>query len=103
MAIIWFLKEGEVQGAFPIAEKSLDWCVKTIGLRPENWRADVATKKLTIAQQTRTHPGTQRPFGYVIVEIGEDDLAKNSVSKEWKQGFHLLDSDEIEPGKILER
>ena len=38
MATIWFLKDGEAQLAFPIARKPLEWCVKNIGLRPDNWR-----------------------------------------------------------------
>jgi len=54
MATIWFLKEGEAQLAFPIAQKPLDWCVKTIGLRPDNWRADLRSKNLTIAENSPT-------------------------------------------------
>jgi len=50
MATVWFLKEGDVQLAFPIARKPLEWCVKNIGLRPDNWRADLARKNLTIAK-----------------------------------------------------
>ena len=101
MATIWFLKDGEAQLAFPIARKPLEWCVKNIGLRPDNWRADLARKNLTIAKNSTTGLGTYRAFGYVIVEIDNDDLATSLVSKEWKQGFHLLDSDEIEASKIL--
>jgi hypothetical protein len=50
MATIWFLKEGEAQLAFPIPRKPLEWCVNNIGLRPDNWRTDLATKNLTIAK-----------------------------------------------------
>ena len=102
MATIWFLKDGEAQLAFPIARKPLEWCVKNIGLRPDNWRADLARKNLTIAKNSPTGlGGTYRALGCVIVEIDKDDLATSLVSKEWKQGFHLLDSDEIEASKSL--
>jgi hypothetical protein len=101
MATIWFLKEGKAQLAFPISRKPLEWCVKNIGLRPDNWRADLATKNLTIVKNSATEfGGTCRTFGYVIVEIDKDDLGSSRVSEEWKQGFHLLDSDEIEAGKF---
>jgi len=101
MATIWFLKEGEAQLAFPIARKPLEWCVNNIGLRPDNWRTDLATKNLTIAQNSRTGFGETYPvFGYIIVEIDKDDLATSRLSKEWKQGFHLLESDEIEAGEF---
>ena len=103
MATVWFLKEGDVQSAFPIARKPLDWCVKNIGLRPDNWRADLARKNLTIAKNSTTGFGTDQTFGYVVVEIDKDDLATSRMGGEWKTGFHLLDSDEIGATNILVR
>jgi hypothetical protein len=44
--------------------------------------------------------GTYQAFGYVIVEIDQDDLATSHLSKEWQQWFHLLDSEEIEARKF---
>jgi hypothetical protein len=41
--------------------------------------------------------GTYQAFGYVIVEIDQDDLATSRLSKEWQQGFHLLDSEKSKP------
>jgi len=90
-------KGGRSSVSFSIARKPLEWCVNNIGLRPDNWRTDLATKNLTIAQNSRTGFGETYPvFGYIIVEIDKDDLATSRLSKEWKQGFHLLESDEIE-------
>jgi len=61
----------------------------------------LATKNLTIVKNSPTEfGGTCRTFGYVIVEIDKDDLGSSRVSEEWKQGFHLLDSDEIEARKF---
>ena len=102
MVTSWFLKGGEVQLACRIARKPLEWCVKNIGLRPDNWRADLARKNLTIAKNSTTGFGTDRTFGYVVVEIDKDDLATSRMSEEWKTGFHLLDSDEIEARRVLE-
>jgi hypothetical protein len=61
----------------------------------------LATKNLTTAKNSRTgFGGTYRAFGYVIVEIDKDDLGSSRVSEEWKQGFHPLDSEEIEARKF---
>ena len=67
--------------------------------RPDNWRADLATKNLTIAKNSTTGLVGRR-FAYVIVEIDKNYLGASRVSKEWKQGFYLLDGDEIEARKF---
>jgi len=43
-------KRGQAQSAFPISRKPLEWCVKNIGLRPDNWRAVLRRKNLAIAK-----------------------------------------------------
>ena len=93
MAIVWFVNEGDIQVALPIARKPLEWCIKKIDLRPENWRPDLKRDNLTVVTRPRTRK--YQSFGYVIVEIDQDDFATGDVSKEWKQGFHLLGNDAI--------
>ena len=98
MAIVWFVKEGDVQVSFPIARKPLQWCIDNIGLRPDNWRSDLTSGNLTVSERDAT--ANYQQFGYVVVEVDQEDLATSSMSNQWRQGFHLLDSNEIEAGKI---
>ncbi len=102
MATIWFLKEGEAQVGPPTAEKPLDWCVKHLGLRPDNWLTDLATKNLTVGEKSKAGLGPYRGFRFVIVEVDQDDLSASS-SKDWKTGFHLIDMDATEARKVLEK
>jgi hypothetical protein len=87
MASIWFVKEGEPQSGDSIAQKPIDWCVKNLGLKPDNWIAGLEERNLTIGQKTAT--GAVADYRFVIVKI--DDVAG---AKGWKPGFYLLD---VEP------
>jgi hypothetical protein len=98
LATIWFLKEGELHAGPSIERKSLDWSVENLGLRPDNWIADLPTKNLTIGEKSEAGLGPYRGFRFVIVEINQDELGTNSG---WKTGFHLLDIDATEAGKVL--
>ena len=100
MATIWFVKEGEVQKGPAMATQPLDWCVTTLGLRPDNWVTDLATKKQTIGENI-DHVVAGR-FRSVLVQIGDDDLT-SSGRKEWKTGFHLLDMDSMTARNLFER
>ncbi len=97
---IWFVKEGEIQVGSPIAEKPLDWCVETLGLRQDNWIAPLERKNLTIGEKKVL--GEYGPFRFVVIEITEDDLRAIS-DKAWQPGFYLLDMDVVEVKRILER
>jgi len=102
MATIWFLKEGETQVGAAAGEKPLDWCIKHLGLRQDNWIADLATIDLTIGKKSKAGLGPYRGFRFVIVEVDQDDLSASS-SKNWKTGFHLIDMDATEARKVLEK
>jgi hypothetical protein len=96
LATIWFLKEGELHAGPSIERKSLDWCFENLGLRPDNWIADLPPKNLTIGGKSEAGLGPYRGFRFVIVEINLDELGTSSTSKNWKAGFHLLDMDATE-------
>lgn len=102
MATIWFLKEGEIQVGPPKGEKPLDWCVENLGLQPDNWITDLATKNLTIGEKSKAGLGPYRGFRFVIIQVDDDDLSTVSA-KNWKPGFHLLEMDATEARKILEK
>src|ERR1051325_4382479 len=93
MAIVWFVQDVDIQVAFPIARKPLEWCIKKIGLRPENWRPDLKRDNLTVLASSRTRK--YQSLGYVVVEIDQEDFPAGDVSKGWKHGFHLLGSEAI--------
>jgi len=99
MAIIWFLKEGEIQVGPPKAEKPLEWCVQNLDLQPENWLAPLEQKNITIGQKTKL--GEYRSFRFVLIEVNDNDL--RGADQTWKQGFHLLDMDAQTARPILER
>jgi hypothetical protein len=103
MATIWFLKEGEIQSGPPIEEKSLDWCIKNLGLRSDNWLTDLPTKNLTVGEKSKTGLGPYRGFRFVLVEVDQDDLGTSSITEEWKTGFRLLNMDATEARIVLEQ
>jgi hypothetical protein len=100
MATIWFVKENEDENGLAMASKPLEWCVSKLGLRPDNWLTDLATKKLTIGEKTHPEPAGYRGFRSVLVQIADEDL---SGAGAWKTGFHLLDIDAAMARNLLER
>lgn len=99
MATVWFVNGRESDEALPIARKPLAWCVENIGLRPDNWRADLIRENLTTVRNNTTVEQFQ-PFGYLMVQIDREDLTTSETNDEWNEGFHLLDNDEIGAGEI---
>jgi hypothetical protein len=100
MATIWFVKDGEVQNGPAMATKPLDWCVSTLGLCPDDWVTDLATKKLTIGENANPELAPDRGFCFVLVQVGDEDL---TGSGGWKTGFHLLDIHATTARNELER
>jgi hypothetical protein len=98
MATIWFLKEGEIQTGPAEAEKPLDWCIKNLGLRQDNWWADLTTTSIVIGEKAKGGLGPFRGFRYVLVEVNQDNIGKGS---DWPPGFYLLDTNATDARKIL--
>ena len=90
MATIWFCREGEIQVGPPIAQRSIDWCVKNLGLQASNWMAGPKQTHLVIGQKSPL--GALGEYRFVVVEIDDDDV--DAGVKGWKMGYYLL---EIEP------
>ena len=101
MATIWFLKEGKIQTGPSAAEKPTQWCEKSLGLRPDNWIADLATHNLTIGEKSKTGSEPYRGYRFVVVEVKDEDL-KNLTGNGWKAGFHLLEKNATEVRDILD-
>jgi len=98
MASIWFVKEGEIQKGYPIAQKPVGWCVKNLGLPSDNWIAGLGQTSLTIGQKTIL--GVYGDYPFVVVEIDDDDVRAGAQS--WKTGFYLLEINPRDARRVID-
>ena len=99
MATIWFLKSGETQSGASIAEKSLDWCVQSLGLRPDNWIASLETRHLTIDEKEDSRRAPFGGFSHAVVRLSDAEISDKCI---WKPGLYLLSKHATEVKKILD-
>lgn len=99
MAIIWFVKQGQIQVGPSAAEKSLDWCVKNLGLSADDWIANLEQSNLIMGQNRNPGLTPYGGFRHVIVGVDDDDHVDRN---DWKKGFYLLKKDAVQVRKILE-
>jgi hypothetical protein len=99
MATIWYLKEGVRQVGPSAAEKSLDWFVRNLDLRIDNWIAGLETKNLTVGDKSNPELAPYRGFRYAVIEVSDADLQNRN---DWKTGFYLLKKDATQVRKILD-
>lgn len=95
MAKIWLLKSGDSNGQLA-AEKSLNFCYATLGLRLRD-----RLEQQTLVIGTKEDPRTAPSLGlhHAVVEITEDDLTPGELG--WQPGYYLLDKDAAEVRKLL--
>jgi hypothetical protein len=96
MARIWFLKEGAQQRGEAQTEKSLDWCVKELGLQKSHWDESLQQRPLIIGQPSQL--SAVREYRFVVVTLDESDVS-GEAAEGWKPGACLIDMtpDEVRP------
>ena len=99
MAIIWFVKSGEIQKGFPAGSESLEWCVENLAMRRGDWITGVETRNPKIGEKEDPRRAPHGGFRHVVVEVNDADLARN---KNWKSGFYLLEKSTTQVIEIIE-
>lgn len=93
MAKIWFVKEGLTGQGDPVAEKTLNWCVQNLGLKPTDWKSSL-NSPLTLGQRTALSEYSNLRF--VVISLEE-----NEATIDWKAGYYFSSSIAIDHVKEL--
>jgi|GEM_PF-3596316 len=99
MAIIWFVKSGEIQEGFPAGSESLHWFVENLGMRRDDRIIGLETRNPKIGEKEDPRRSPLGGFRHAVVAVNDADLAEN---KNWKPGFYLLEKSATQVIEILE-
>lgn len=96
MANLWFLKSGEPKhGKADVPEKTLEWCIETLGLQQSNWFTDLDASPV-IGEKEDPRKAPALGLRHAVVQLFTED-----VQDSWKPGFYLLETNATEIRKRL--
>ena len=99
MARIWLLKSGDGDTKLA-AEKPLEFCYETLGLRLRH-RLDDQSLVIGTKEDPQTAPSLG--FLFAVVEATVIEVTKNDLydQRGWQTGYYLLDNSATEVRKLL--